>query len=71
MLIDRNSGFRRDSEQFGDNLNNVFKWFSGRRGSFYIILLIILVLLWLASGVYVYRLTTGSGSIAKKLVLLK
>jgi membrane protease subunit HflK len=55
LLIDRNSGHRRDSGEFGDNLNKVSKWFSGRRGSFYIILLIIVVLIWLASGIYIVQ----------------
>jgi membrane protease subunit HflK len=55
MLTDRNSRYSRESEQFGENLNKVSKWFSGRRGSFYIILLIIVVLIWLASGVYIVQ----------------
>lgn len=55
MLTDRNSRYRRESEQFGDNLNKVFQRFSGRRGSFYIILIIVIVLIWLASGVYIVQ----------------
>jgi membrane protease subunit HflK len=55
LLIDKDSGFHRDSEQLGDNLNKVFKWFSGRGGSFYFILLIIILLIWLASGIYIVQ----------------
>ena len=55
MLTDKNSPYRREPEQFGDSLNNVFKWFSGRRGSFYIILIIVIVLIWLATGVYIVQ----------------
>jgi membrane protease subunit HflK len=55
LLTNRNPRYRRESEQFGDNLNKVFQWFSGRRGSFYIILIIVIVLIWLASGVYIVQ----------------
>ena len=55
MLTNRDSSYRRDPGQFGDNLNNVFRWFSGRRGSFYLILLIVIVLIWLASGIYIVQ----------------
>jgi membrane protease subunit HflK len=55
LLSNRNSRYSRQSEQFGDSLNQIFQWFSGRRGSFYGILIIVIVLVWLATGAYIVQ----------------
>jgi membrane protease subunit HflK len=55
LLTERKPRNNQEYEPYGDSLNKVFKWFSGRRGSFYIILIIVLVLIWLATGVYIVQ----------------
>lgn len=55
MLSDKNSPYRQEFDQFGDYFHKVFQRFSGRRGSFYIILIIVIVLIWLATGVYIVQ----------------
>ena len=55
MLTDKNSRYRRESEQLGDNLNKFSKWFSGKGRSFYIILVVIIAVIWLASGIYIVQ----------------
>jgi membrane protease subunit HflK len=55
LLTDKNSRYRRESEQLGDNLNKFSKWFSGKGRSFYIILVVIIAVIWLVSGVYIVQ----------------
>lgn len=55
MLSDKNSPYRQEFDQFGDYFHKVFQRFSGKRGSFYGILIIVIVLVWLATGVYIVQ----------------
>ena len=55
MSVNDNSPYRQEIEQFGDYLNKLVHWFSGKRGSFYLILISLIVLVWLASGAYIVQ----------------
>jgi membrane protease subunit HflK len=56
LSVNNNFPYRQELEQFGDYFNQLFHWFSGKRGSFYIILIILIVLVWLvASGTYIVQ----------------
>ncbi|MFC1976058.1 FtsH protease activity modulator HflK [Chloroflexota bacterium] len=55
MSVNNNSPYRQEFEQFGDFFNKLFHWFSGKSGSFYFILIIFIVLVWLASGTYIVQ----------------
>lgn len=55
MSVNKNSSYHQELEQVGDYLNKLFHWFSGKRGSFYLILIGLIVLVWLASGAYIVQ----------------
>ena len=55
MSVNNNSPYRQELEQVGDYLNKLFHWFSGKRGSFYFILIGLVALVWLASGAYIVQ----------------
>jgi membrane protease subunit HflK len=55
LSVNNNSPHRQEFEQFGDYFNNLFHWFSGKRGSFYVILIILIVAVWLISGTYIVQ----------------
>lgn len=55
MSINNNSPYRKELDVLGDYVNKLFHWFSGKRGSFYAILAIFIVLVWLVSGVYIVQ----------------
>jgi len=55
LSVNKNSSHRQEFEQFGDYFNKLFQWFSGKRGSFYIILIILIVAIWLGSGTYIVQ----------------
>lgn len=50
-----NTSYRQELEQFGDYFSNLFHWFSGKRKSFYFVLISVIVLVWLASGAYIVQ----------------
>lgn len=45
----------RETEPPNDYVDKIFQWFSRQRGSFYWILIIAIILLWLATGVYIVQ----------------
>lgn len=50
------SPYNQKLEQFNQYVNNVSRWLFGNRGSFYLIIIITIVLLvWLASGIYIVQ----------------
>lgn len=55
MSKNNTSPYRQELEALGEYGNKVFDWFSKKRGSFYIILIIFIVLVWLVSGVYIVQ----------------
>lgn len=55
MSINNNSPYRKELEALGNYADKVSHWFSGKQGSFYIILIIVIVLVWLVSGVYIVQ----------------
>ena len=55
MSVNNNSPHRQGFEQFGDYFNTLSHWFFGKRGSFYIILIILIVAIWLVSGTYIVQ----------------
>ena len=55
MSFNSNSPYRQDLEQVSDYFSKIFGWFAGKRGSFYVILIIFIALLWLATGVYIVQ----------------
>ena len=55
MSVNNNSPYRQELEQVGDYFNKISRWFSGKRGSFYVILIIFIALVWLATGVYIVQ----------------
>ena len=55
MSVNDEFPYRQELEQFGENLNNFFQRFSGKRGPFYLILVIFIALIWLASGTYIVQ----------------
>ena len=55
MSISNEPSQRPELDQVDDYLNKLFEWLSGRRASFYLILIIVLALLWLASGAYIVQ----------------
>ena len=55
MSVNKNSPYLQDLEQVGDYISKLFNWFSGKRGSFYVILIIFIVVVWLASGAYIVQ----------------
>jgi membrane protease subunit HflK len=55
MSINNNSPYRKELETFGDYLNQLFHWLSRKRRTFYFILTIFIVSVWLASGVYIVQ----------------
>lgn len=55
MSVNKNSPHRQGFEQFGDYFNKLSHWFFGKRGSFYIILIILIVAIWLSSGTYIVQ----------------
>jgi membrane protease subunit HflK len=44
--------YNKEIEQFNEYIGNLRKWFSGRRQGAYLIILGLLILIWLATGVY-------------------
>ncbi|HMQ51570.1 MAG TPA: FtsH protease activity modulator HflK [Anaerolineae bacterium] len=55
MSGNNNSPHRPEFEQVGDYFNKLFQWFSGKRRSFYFIVMLFIVLVWLASGAYIIQ----------------
>jgi membrane protease subunit HflK len=55
LSVNNNSPYRHELEQVGDYFNKISRWFSGKRGSFYVILIIFIALVWLATGVYIVQ----------------
>jgi membrane protease subunit HflK len=55
LSVNKNPPHIQELEQFGDYFNKLFQWFSGKRGSFYIILIILIVAIWLGSGTYIVQ----------------
>ena len=55
MSVNNNSPQRPELAQVDDYLVKLIRWLSGKRASFYLILLVIIVLLWLASGAYIVQ----------------
>ena len=55
MSFNKKSPYRQDYELLNDYLNKVKHWFSGKRGSFYLILIIVIGLIWLVSGAYIVQ----------------
>jgi len=55
LSVNKNSPYIQDLEQFSDYINKLFHWFSGKRGSFYVILAILIVAIWLGSGTYIVQ----------------
>ncbi len=45
----------QELEEFGDFMKRLFGWFSGQRSSFYIILFVVVILIWLGSGIYIVQ----------------
>jgi membrane protease subunit HflK len=50
-----NSPYQKEIEQIGDYFSRLLNWFPAKRGSFYVILIIVIVLVWLASGAYIVQ----------------
>jgi membrane protease subunit HflK len=57
MKVSFNKGpsYQQDLEQLGEYVEKYFKWFSGRGNILYIIIIIVVLVLWLASGVYMIQ----------------
>lgn len=55
MSFNKNSPDRPEIEQFSRYLNEIALWLSRKRAAFYIILIILIVLVWLASGIYIIQ----------------
>ncbi len=47
--------YNKELEQLNEFLNNLSNWFFGHRGSFYVILIVFVLAVWLASGVYIVQ----------------
>jgi len=47
--------YNRELEQFNQYANQVYRWIFGNRGFAYLLIFIILLLMWLASGVYIIQ----------------
>lgn len=45
----------KELEEFGDFMKQLFGWFSGQRSPFYIILFVVVILIWLGSGIYIVQ----------------
>ncbi|MEM7031432.1 MAG: SPFH domain-containing protein, partial [Chloroflexota bacterium] len=54
-MNNNNSPYRDELEQLSDFLGNLNQFFSGRGGTFYIIPVVIVLLIWLASGAYIVQ----------------
>jgi membrane protease subunit HflK len=50
-----NSPDRQGFGLFGYYFDKVYRWYSGNQGTFYYILIVVIALLWLASGVYIVQ----------------
>ena len=55
MSFNKGPSYQQDLEQLGEYVEKYFKWFSGRGNILYIIIIIVVLVLWLASGVYVVQ----------------
>ena len=55
MTSNNNSPYRQGLGLLENYFNKVFRWYSGNRRFFSFILIIVVVLLWLASGVYIVQ----------------
>lgn len=55
MSNNNSSPYRKELEALSEYGNKAFDWFSKKRGSFYSILIIFIVLVWLVSGVYIVQ----------------
>jgi len=55
MSFNSGPSYKQDLEQFGEYVEKYSKWFSGRGGIIYIIIIIVALFLWLASGVYMVQ----------------
>ena len=55
MSYNKRSSYDTELKQFNELINNFSNWFFGHRGSFYIVLIVFVLLVWLASGVYIVQ----------------
>jgi len=55
LPVNNDSPYREEFEQFSDYFNKIFHRFSGKQGSFYVILIIFIILVWLVSGAYIVQ----------------
>ncbi len=55
MSYNNRSAYDKELKQFNDFLSDLSNWFFGHRGSFYVVLIIFVALVWLASGVYIVQ----------------
>lgn len=55
MSFNQDSPYRKELEGFGDYFNNLFHRFSRRRRTFYFIIPILIISLWLVSGAYIVQ----------------
>lgn len=55
MSNNTNSPLPQEFEQFGEYAGQFAQWLSGKRGSFYLIPIIVILLIWLASGTYIVQ----------------
>ena len=55
MSSNNNSPYRQGLGLFGYYFNKFFRWYSGNQRSFQFVFIIVVVLLWLASGVYIVQ----------------
>jgi membrane protease subunit HflK len=55
LSFNNNSPYRKELETLNEYANKIFDWLSGRQGTFYFILIIPIVLVWLGSGVFIVQ----------------
>ena len=54
-MNNNDSPYREEIAQVGEFFNKLFQWYSGKRGSFFPILIIVIMVVWLASGTYIVQ----------------
>lgn len=55
LSFNNKSPYQKELDQFNEFMNHVSHWIFGHRGSFYVGLIVFVVAIWLASGVYIVQ----------------